>query len=55
MNVMYRDIHRVAVVYHWVALTVRWWKRMSAARTGARENLWLIVLGLRMCRRRWVP
>jgi sorting nexin-29 len=29
LDVVYRDLHRLPVVYHWVALAVRWWNRMQ--------------------------
>jgi hypothetical protein len=34
VDVMYKDLHRVPVMYHWVTLAVRWWNKMSAARQG---------------------
>jgi hypothetical protein len=34
MDVLYRDMHRLPVMYHWVVLAVRWWNRMSEGRVG---------------------
>jgi sorting nexin-29 len=34
LDVLYRDLHRLPVMYHWVILAVRWWNRMSAAHGG---------------------
>jgi sorting nexin-29 len=32
MDVLYRDMHRHPVMYHWVVLAVRWWTKLSDAR-----------------------
>jgi hypothetical protein len=32
LDVVYRDFHRLPVMYHWVVLAVRWWTKMSKAR-----------------------
>jgi len=32
LDVIYRDFHRMPVMYHWVVLAVRWWTKMSGAR-----------------------
>ena len=59
LDVMYRDMYRLPVVYHWVALAVRWWNRMSAARVDAMESLaccaWVedVQLALDGCRECW--
>ncbi len=34
IDVLYRDLHRLPVMYHWVVLAVRWWNRMSVAQEG---------------------
>lgn len=34
LDVLYRDLHRLPIMYHWVVLAVRWWNRMSAAQGG---------------------
>jgi hypothetical protein len=31
LDVLYRDLHRLPVMYHWVVLAARWWARMSRA------------------------
>jgi hypothetical protein len=41
--VVYRDLHRLPVVYHWVALAVRWWNRMQLAHAGTGRGGWVIV------------
>jgi hypothetical protein len=37
LDVVYRDLHRLPVVYHWVALAVRWWNRMQLAHAGTSQ------------------
>jgi len=32
LDVIYRDLHRIPVMYHWVVLAVRWWTKISKAR-----------------------
>jgi len=32
LDVVYRDLHRLPIMYHWVVLAVRWWTKMSKAR-----------------------
>jgi len=32
MDVLYRDLHRIPIMYHWVVLAVRWWTKLSDAR-----------------------
>ena len=32
MDVLYRDLHRLPVMYHWVVLAVRWWTKLSDSR-----------------------
>jgi hypothetical protein len=54
---MYKDLHRIQVMYHWVTLAVRWWNKMSAARQGLRpmaccawvEDVKLAVAGSTVC------
>ena len=59
LDVMYRDMYRWPMVYHWVALAVRWWNRMSLARVDALESLaccaWVedVQLALDGCRECW--
>jgi sorting nexin-29 len=31
-DVLYRDLHRTPVMYHWVVLAARWWTKMSDSR-----------------------
>jgi hypothetical protein len=57
VEVMYKDLHRIPVMYHWVALAVRWWNKMSAARQGVQpmaccawvEDVKLAVAGHTAC------
>jgi hypothetical protein len=57
VDVMYKDLHRIPIMYHWVALAVRWWNKMSAARQGVRpmaccawvEDVKLAVAGSAAC------
>lgn len=59
LDVLYRDMYRLPVMYHWVALAVRWWNRMSAARGDALSSMaccaWLedVKLALAGCRDCW--
>jgi hypothetical protein len=55
---VYRDLHRLPVVYHWVALAVRWWNRMQLAHAGTSqcmashawvEDVKLALAGSRVC------
>jgi sorting nexin-29 len=39
LDVLYRDMHRLPVVFHWVVLAVRWWNRMGAAHVDALGTL----------------
>ena len=39
LDVLYRDMHRLPVMFHWVVLAVRWWNRMGAARVDALGTL----------------
>lgn len=32
LDVLYRDMHRLPIMYHWVALAVRWWNKMAEGR-----------------------
>ena len=34
LDVIYRDFHRMPVMYHWVVLAVRWWTKLRTARQG---------------------
>jgi hypothetical protein len=57
VDVIYKDLHRIPVMYHWVALAVRWWNNMFAARQGIRpmaccawvEDVKLAVAGSAAC------
>jgi sorting nexin-29 len=58
LDAMYRDLHRLPIVYHWVLLAARWWNRMAAARDDAQsyvaccawfEDVKLAVAGCRDC------
>lgn len=56
LDVLYRDLHRLPVMFHWVALAVRWWNRMSASRDSGdlapcawREDVALAMAGCRDC------
>jgi hypothetical protein len=31
-DVLYRDMHRLPVLFHWVVLAVRWWTKLSDMR-----------------------
>jgi len=31
LDVLYRDLHRLPIMFHWVALAVRWWNRLHRA------------------------
>ena len=57
VDVMYKDLHRIPVMYHWVTLAVRWWNKMSAARQGVQpmacyawvEDVKLALAGCAAC------
>jgi hypothetical protein len=48
LDVVYRDLHRLPAVYHWVALAVRLWNCMQLAYARAHLRAWHPTRGLRM-------
>lgn len=58
-DVLYRDMHRLPVMYHWVVLAVRWWTKLSDARDEEPRSLagcvWRedVRLALSGCKRCW--
>jgi sorting nexin-29 len=58
-DVLYRDMHRLPVMYHWVVLAVRWWTKLSDARDEEPRSLAACVwrsdvqLALSGCTRCW--
>ena len=59
MDVLYRDLHRLPVMYHWVVLAVRWWTKLSDSRDDEPKTLascvWRedVSLALEGCRDCW--
>lgn len=59
LDVLYRDLHRLPVMYHWVKLAVRWWNRLSQAAGQASQPMacaaWRadVALALSGCKRCW--
>jgi hypothetical protein len=59
LDVLYADLHRLPVMYHWCVLAVRWWGKMSKARVEPTPPLacraWLedVKLALSGCNRCW--
>ena len=57
LDVIYRDFHRLPIMYHWVVLAVRWWNKMSQAQQGGPsmagcawvEDVKLAVAGCATC------
>jgi hypothetical protein len=58
LSVVYRDLHWLPVVHHWVALAVRWWNRMQLAHASTSqcmafyaciENVKLALAGSKVC------
>ena len=58
-DVLYRDMHRRPIMYHWVVLAVRWWTKLSDARDEEPRSLagcvWRedVQLALSGCKRCW--
>lgn len=58
-DVLYRDMHRMPIMYHWVVLAVRWWTKLSDARDEEPRSLagcvWRadVQLALSGCKRCW--
>lgn len=58
-DVLYRDMHRRPVMYHWVVLAVRWWTKLSDTRDDTPRSLagcvWRadVELALSGCKRCW--
>lgn len=57
-DVLYRDMHRTPIMYHWVVLAVRWWTKLSDTRDDEprslagcvwREDVQLALAGCRDC------
>lgn len=38
-DVLYRDMHRLPIMYHWVVLAVRWWTKLSDSRDDEPRSL----------------
>ena len=59
MDVLYRDLHRLPVMYHWVVLAARWWTKLSDSRDDEPRSLascvWRedVSLALEGCRDCW--
>jgi hypothetical protein len=59
MDVLYRDMHRMPIMYHWVVLAVRWWTKLSDQRDEEPRSLascvWRedVMLALDGCRDCW--
>jgi sorting nexin-29 len=58
-DVVYRDMHRRPIMYHWVVLAARWWTKLSDARDDQPRSLagcvWRedVALALAGCRECW--
>jgi hypothetical protein len=58
-DVLYRDLHRIPVMYHWVVLAARWWTKLSDSRDEEPRSLascvWRedIALALDGCQSCW--
>lgn len=58
-DVLYRDMHRLPVMFHWVVLAVRWWTKLSDGREEVPRSLagcvWRedVQLALSGCKRCW--
>jgi sorting nexin-29 len=38
LDVLYRDLHRLPIIYHWVCLAARWWSRLQVASGGPQQT-----------------
>lgn len=59
LDVLYRDLHRLPIMFHWVALAVRWWNRLHRAHGAGPECMasyaWVedVKLALAGCKHCW--